>query len=130
MTVANRYYPYDVTLAPGSTPGAPVSTRAVFEDVILKRIDVRIPPGPRGAVGFYITLAGTPIVPWGLPPTYLIADDEPLGFDVNAEANGEIVVVGYNTGVYPHTLYFRFQGTPTSLAPAGITAVTIQDLNT
>lgn len=129
MTVASRFYPFNLVLPAGVLVTAPVTTKVPLEDILLRRVDVRIPPGPRGSVGFYILLQGTPIVPWGNPPVWIIGDDEPLSFPVNTEDNGGVSIVAFNIGAFVHTLYFRFLGTPMGLVPAATPIVTIADLN-
>lgn len=125
MTVATRYYPFTLTIPPGFTPNAPAVVPVIFEDVRLDAVDIRVPPGPNGQVGFYITLTGTTIVPWGEGAQWIIANDEPLHFDVGTEANGGVAIVCYNLGVWPHTLYFRFQGVPMALVAAAVPIATI-----
>ncbi len=124
MTVAVRYVPFNLTLQPGGTVAAPVSTPVPLEDCLLRRIEVRVPPGPLGTVGFYVTAAGTPIMPWEANAGYLNLNDETVGFDVNTEIGNGLVIVAYNVGQYAHTLYFRLIMTPITLAGASIGRVT------
>lgn len=125
MTVAKRTYQYPLTCLVGSTPTAPLSVIIALPDIVMSEVAVRVPPGPLGQVGFYVTQAGTPIVPFGLPATFLIFNDEYQRFPVNTEIANGIGVTYYNMGQWPHTLYFRFTGTPVSLQGPGVPIVTI-----
>lgn len=107
-----RAYQVSVTVATGSTSAAPVTTPIVIDDIYCYSVEVEVPDGPAGLMGFYIQYASTQIVPWGPNGTYLRVDDYEHTYPVEAELGKSLAVVAYNTGAWPHTIYMRFLGTP------------------
>jgi hypothetical protein len=74
----------------------------------VKAIRVRVPPGPRGEVGFAIGSAGVPIYP-SAAGTWVIADDEIVEWPlVGAIDSGAWQLIAYNTGTYAHTLHISY----------------------
>lgn len=102
-----RLYYLEFTI-PAATPIlAPVSLPWPLEDNYLIEITSRIPPGPSGMMGFKIMWAQQQIVPWG-NNSWLIANDEEIVWrSETAMTSSGLVVEGYNTGVFPHTVYLR-----------------------
>lgn len=105
-------YPFDITLQPGSTAAAPVTTAIGVADIWCYSVQIEVPKGPAGVMGFFLTYANTQIVPWSQSKHYLVVDDFDHTFPVNAELGKGLAMVGYNTGYWPHTVYFRFLGVP------------------
>lgn len=107
--------PAGTAIAAGFTSSLSVPVRQVT------RIDVRVPPGPRGEVGFGIGAAGATIVPYG-GVNYIITDDESLSFPLESTiTSGAWVFYGYNTGTYPHTIqvYFFLELIGAGVTPTG-----------
>lgn len=104
--------PDNITVQPGSTAAAPVTTAINVGDIWCYSVDIEVPPGPGGQMGFYMTYANTQIVPWSQTPFFLVVDDFKHTFPVNAELGKGLAMVAYNTGYWPHTVYFRFLGVP------------------
>lgn len=99
---------FAVTIPAGTAVSAGFSSKLTIPMRKVTRIDVRVPPGPRGEVGFGIGAAGNTIVPYG-GLAYIITDDESLSFPLrDAITSGAWVLYGYNTGRYDHTLYVYF----------------------
>jgi hypothetical protein len=102
-----RLYYLEFTIPAGTPQSAPVSQSWPLEDNNLVSISTRIPPGPSGLMGFRIMWAEQQIVPWG-NNSWLICDDEELNWPSNTAVTlTGLVVQGYNTGTYPHTVYLR-----------------------
>jgi hypothetical protein len=102
-----RLYYLEFTIPAGTPISAPVSDTWPLEDNYLVSIVTRIPPGPSGLMGFRIMWAQQQIVPWG-NNSWLIADDEEIVWQSNtAMTVSGLVVEGYNTGTYAHTVYLR-----------------------
>lgn len=101
-----------LTVAPGSTPSAPSVQTISLGDIWCYSVDVLIPPGPLGTVGFYLQYANLPIVPFAQTPTFLVADDYSHTFELDTEIGASLELVAYNQGFWPHTLYFTFNGVP------------------
>lgn len=82
-------------------------------------IQVRVPPGPAGHVGFAIGSAGQPIIPYN-PGEWIVTDDEVIEWPLEGQFDsGAWQLFAYNTGTYNHTLYIRFL---LSLVDAGAAA--------
>jgi hypothetical protein len=109
----------------GTTVAAPLTTVLTMPPRIVREVRVRIPPGPRGQVGWYLASGGVQVVPW-LKGTYIVADDETIDWPLEGQIeSGAWQLVAYNTGSYDHTLYLTFlldvlrgrTGAPTGSAP-------------
>lgn len=116
-----RLYYLAFTIPAGTLISAPVSQTWPLEDNYLVSINTRIPPGPSGLMGFRILWSQQQIVPWG-NNSWLTADDEEINWPSNtAISTSALTVQGYNTGIYPHTVYLR--GLVSTLPPAVQSAV-------
>lgn len=107
-----QYLPFSFTFQPGSTPTAPVSVSPNIGDIWCYSIEVEVPIGPGGAMGFALTYANTQILPFSQAASYLVVDGYQKSFDVRTELGKSLQLVGYNTGYWPHTVYLRFAGIP------------------
>jgi len=78
------------------------------------RIDMMIPAGSRGVMGFQIGSSGQQIIPKA-QGTFIIADNETIVWDFEGQIDsGAWELFGYNTGTYDHTVYIRFLVNPTT----------------
>jgi hypothetical protein len=120
--------PYNVTVQPGSTPAAPVTTPIMLGDLWVYSVDFVVPPGPGGAMGFNLSYASSVILPWspvqqiGSNTNFFIVDDWVENVMVDAEISQGLAFVGYNQGAWPHTVYMRFNATPISAYGIGVQA--------
>ncbi len=105
-------------LIPAGTPiAAPVVIPMVFPPRTVDSIEIRIPPGPNGTVGFAIAAAGQPIIPLNAGQ-WIIANNDTISWPLSGFLNsGAWQLRAYNAGIYPHTLYVRFL-----LTQIGVTA--------
>lgn len=123
--MAQEVQEFMVTVTAGTAIASPQVTQLALGIRIVDRIEVRIPPGPRGEVGFWLGSAGVQIIPKNLG-TFIVANDEELGWDLqDFMTSGAWEVHIYNTGTYNHTLQFRFLLRYTA---AGATAATAQPI--
>lgn len=107
--MADEVYPFAVTIPAGTLSTAPYTASMRFPTRIVRRITVRVPPGPAGFMGFQIASTGTPVLP-SAPGTWIVTDNEDITWDVaNMIESGSFQLIGYNTGVYDHTVYVRFE---------------------
>jgi hypothetical protein len=98
-----------VTVPAGTLQSAPVTTQIRFPSRIVTRVSWRVPPGPSGKMGWQLTSAGTPVIPIQ-QNTYVVTDNQADTWDLEGYLDsGNWAVTAYNTGVYPHTIYFTFQ---------------------
>src|SRR5215468_886729 len=128
MTVQVREFA--VTIPAGTAIAAPVTISTAFEPLAVDKIDIWVPPGPLGQMGFRVASSRQQVIPWNAG-AWVIANDELLSFPGTAYPNsGDWQVIGYNTGAFPHTIYVTFSlSLVPSDAPIGVQVSTV-DLST
>ncbi|HTX52518.1 MAG TPA: hypothetical protein VMD08_03870 [Candidatus Baltobacteraceae bacterium] len=116
--MATEYRSYAVIVPAGATIAAPNVQALAMPARIVTSIRVRVPPGPRGNLGFRLTSNRQAVIPAdGLQ--WVVADDEVLEWPVeNALQTGVWECTAYNSGVLPHTVYFLFALEPLSTRSA------------
>ena len=120
----DRLYQFSATFPAGTLPGAPSNLKWTLEDNLLRRIEITVPDGPSGLMSFRILQAGQQIVPWA-NNSFITANDEKIlvEFEDQISASG-LVIQGFNTDIFDHTVYFRATITnlplPGSLPPAAV----------
>lgn len=128
--MAEQVRTFEITVAPGSTRAAPVTTEIGFEPFRVVSIEVEVPPGPLGQVGFQIASSNVQLIPWNLGE-WIVANNITKKWETdNYPTSGDWQFIAYNTGAFPHTLSVTFELDP--IAPAGPApvAVTPMDLST
>lgn len=106
--MVDRIQRYGITITAGTTTAAPATTTMTFNDGIVRRVDVRVPPGPSGFMGFQIAYAGVPVIPDNADE-YMVMDGEGWSYDLdNNPTGGQWQLVGYNTDIYDHVVYVTF----------------------
>lgn len=107
--MADDVFVFDVTTNAGVTQASPITTQLAMPTCIVRRIVVRVPPGPAGHLGFQLAAAGTQIIPVNAGK-WIVADNEQLTWDVaNVIESGAWEMISYNSGVYNHTVEVRFE---------------------
>lgn len=96
------------TIPAGTPLSAPVTVGVGFPDRIVRSVRWRVPRGAGGLMGWQLTSDGVPVIPV-VPGTWIVADDESDDWALDGYPTaGNWQVTGYNTGVYPHTVYLTF----------------------
>ena len=121
-TVNRQLRTLKVTTPAGTAQATPQTTTFNVGNVILERLEIMIPPGHSGLTGIHVDHQGMPLVPFGLPPAFLIASRETIGVDVGFEVGAALSVVTYNTDTFDHSHYLRafvnvWLGGPSEAAP-------------
>jgi hypothetical protein len=117
--MAREVWSFPVVVAVGSTPAAPVITALTIPPRAISEIDIQVPPGPRGEVGFAIGAAGEPIIPLQ-SGAFIVTDNELVRWPLeNQIDSGAWQLFAYNTGQYPHTITVRFFAALTAGQTAG-----------
>lgn len=99
---------YQFTIPPGTPLAAPITQSIAFPPRVVDKIQFTVPPGPFGFMGFAIAAAGVPIIPYN-PGGWIVTNDEKAELDIDGYIDsGAWQAMGYNTGIYPHTVYLRF----------------------
>lgn len=117
--MAERVLLYVATIPAGTSQSAPHTVPFDLDNWSIERIDLEVPAGPSGCMGFYLANNGRPWVPRN-PNAWLVWDDHsesivPTGYP-SASGWG---VTGYNVGQYDHAVNVRFHVSPLQAAAAG-----------
>ncbi|SRR6266536_144277 len=118
-------------LIPAGTPqSAPVTVDMSMPARIVREIEVLVPPGPNGLMGFQIANSGIQIIPYNAGG-FVLSNNETMRWPlVNYASSGSWQLIGYNTGIYDHTVYVRFLlSLVTDTAPAASPTVDLAALN-
>lgn len=96
------------TIPAGTPLAAPVQVNIAFPPRIVRSVRWRVPRGPGGLMGWQLSSDGVPVIPI-VAGTWIVADDEQDDWPLDGYPDaGNWQVTGYNTGVYPHTVYLTF----------------------
>jgi hypothetical protein len=114
--VALRVLQFAATIPAGTPKTSPVTTPLNLDGWTLVVLDLEVPPGPAGLMGFYVSNNGVQWIPQP-PGTYLVWDNRLQSWPLNGQPNaGGWAIVGYNTGAYPHTVTARAHVNPATPA--------------
>lgn len=106
--MAQEIREFTFTIPAGTPIATPVNTPLSMPARVVQQINIRIPPGPRGNMGFQIGSTNVQIIP-ATPGTWVIRDDDVIEWPLaNQIDSGSWEAFGYNTGIYPHTIYISF----------------------
>lgn len=126
---------FAVTVAPGSTPAAPQISALIVPVRQVDRIDVTIPPGPLGQVGFAIGAAGQHVIPAD-NTQWIIGNGVDKSYPLQGYlTSGQWQLIAYNLGIYPHTLYVTLlmslvSDAQAAAAPPDLSALSSSGLDT
>lgn len=124
--MANRIESFTVTVPAGTAVNGPLSTDLAFTDGTVEIIEIKVPSGSAGLVGFYLAHSGQQIIPYQ-SGNWIVSDDENIRWEVDHyPTGGKWSVVGYNSDVFDHSLYLRFLISDyTSDTPSRVTLVPV-----
>lgn len=99
---------YTLTVPTGTLPAAPFTLDVSFPPRNVDAVQVIVPPGPSGLVGWRILNSRVPVIPYGSDP-WIITAGEIITWPLSGQiTSGSWQVQGYNTGTVDHSVYFRF----------------------
>lgn len=128
--MADRIEPFTVTVPAETTIANFQRTDLAFRDGRVDRIQIIVPPGPSGLVGFRLAHSGQSIIPY-TDERWFVVDDLRLDWDAdNYPTGGAWELWAYNTDIYSHDLHVWFHvtelvvsepatGVPLSIEPLG-----------
>lgn len=106
--MAQRIETFDVTTPRGTAIAAPLTTNLLFNDGIVEVLEIQVPPGPSGLVGFRILHSGDVVIPYDRSK-WVISDNDVIRWSLEGYPTGRAWAIRtYNTDAYDHTLYLRF----------------------
>lgn len=116
--MAAEVHQFTITVPPGTPITAPTTTPIGLPNYEVERLDLQVPAGPAGLMGFQISLNGQQWLPWETGQ-WLVWDKHDDSWPLVDQPNlGAWSVVAYNTGVYPHKIYVRLHVNPLTIAAA------------
>jgi len=121
--MASEVRSFTVTVPAGTTAAAPFTLDCSFPPRQVDGIEIIVPPGPNGVLGFNIANSDVTVIPYD-SDGWIIASDEKIAWQLDGYINsGSWQINAYNTGTLPHTFYVRFLlSTVGQSASAGVTA--------
>jgi len=122
--MAAEIYAFDIDV-PAQTPvSAPVIIDLSMPAREIERVEIMVPPGAAGNVGFQFASSGTPFIPVR-GATFIIASPGTLDWSLEDQiTSGSWQAIAYNTGAYDHYIQARFFAKLlTGGEPAPLTAV-------
>ena len=110
-----------MSVPPGTSSSAPQVTTLPFDEGDIIRIEVVVPDGCAGLVGFAFRQSSQQVIPF-TAGNWIVSNDEKIGWDVSGYPTGaKWALATYNTDVFAHTLHVRFLlnelGAPVPQAP-------------
>lgn len=106
--MAQEIRQFAVKIPAGTAISAGFKADMSFPPRVVTEIDVRVPPGPRGEVGFSIGSAGVAVIPYQ-SGQYIVTDDASIKWPLEGYIDsGSWTLFGYNTGSFDHTIYVTF----------------------
>jgi hypothetical protein len=106
--VAVEVYEFAVII-PASTPlAAPLTFNLGMPTRVVDEVEIVIPPGPRGEVGFQLGSGSSQIIPRA-PGQFVVSDSETIHWPLEGQIDsGAWSLIAYNTGAFNHTIRVRF----------------------
>lgn len=106
--MADIIHQFQATI-PANTPKAtPAVVNISLPSEIVQLVDLDVPPGPAGLMGFYLAVSGQQMIPFEMGE-WLVWDDREKSWPIeNFPTSAKWSIVGYNLGGFPHTITVRF----------------------
>ena len=94
---------------PANTPKtAPYVAPITLDYFDIESVDLEVPPGPAGLMGFYLARSGQQVIPYE-SGEFLVWDDRFDSWYLTDQPTGSgWQIVGYNLDVYDHDVVVRF----------------------
>jgi hypothetical protein len=99
---------FQVSVPAGTPIVSPVTTALTMPARIVRAVQITVPPGPQGSLGFALSVAGQNVIPVNAGQ-WIVTDDEKITWDLSGYiTTGAWALTAYNTGSYAHSVYLRF----------------------
>jgi hypothetical protein len=126
----HQYRTFSITVPAQTLQATPQTFDISFGTFEVRNVNVRVPPGPLGTVGFRIASSRVQWIPWNTG-AWLVFDDESRDFPADGWPNsGDWQIVAYNVGLFSHTLEFTWELDPVMPAPVPVVGISASDLST
>lgn len=120
--MATEVHQYTLTVPASTSINSPVTVTFGIANRVIESVDIEVPPGPAGLMGFYLTFNGQRIIPQE-SGEYLVWDDIQKSWTLDElPTTGKWALVGYNNDVNAHEVVVRqhtnYPPLPASPSPA------------
>lgn len=106
--MATEVRAFTVNVPAGTLSTAPITAPMVFPPRRVQAVQVIVPPGPSGLVGWAILVGGVRVIPY-LSDPWVITAAENITWPLEGYPDsGSWAVQAYNTGAIDHAIYFRW----------------------
>lgn len=107
--MAREVYRFSVTVPHGTLQSAPQVTQLPMPVREVRSVEVTVPPGPHGLVGFQFTSGSGLVLPVNAGQ-FIVMDGRTRRWDLNDYmTSGAWALTAYNTGTNDHTLEIAFE---------------------
>lgn len=107
--MAREVYRFSVRVPAGTLQSAPQVTQLSIPVREVRSVEVTVPPGPHGLVGFQFTSGSGQVLPVNAGQ-FIVMDGRTRRWDLNDYmTSGAWALTAYNTGVNDHTLEIAFE---------------------
>lgn len=111
---------FAVTTPAGTLKTALHVTALAMPPRLVAGIEVVVPPGPNGVLGFALGAAGTAVMPYNAGG-FIITSDDKISWPLTGQIDsGAWQCFSYNLGNFDHTIQIRFLLNQLSSAPAPV----------
>lgn len=106
--MAERVELFETAIAAATAIAAPTTFVLSMNPGVTRKVEIIVPPGPSGLVGFRLRHSGQTVIPYA-GSNWVITDDEKLEWALEGYPTGDRwTLQAYNTDIYQHTLYIRW----------------------
>lgn len=123
--MALRVFQFACTITAGTPRTAPLTIPIDLDNWELESLDLEVPAGPSGLMGFAVFNNGVQWIPASVG-AFLVWDDTNQSWFMQDQPNASgWSIVGYNDGFYDHTVTVRFHVNPPAVATPAATPPTV-----
>lgn len=116
--MAREIRQFSATIPAGTLTAAPFTQDMSFPARVVDSVEIVVPSGENGFVGWRLENSGVPVIPYD-SDEWIVASGENIAWPLDGYiTSGSWQLTGYNTGTFDHTVYVRFL---LSLPTAGTT---------
>jgi hypothetical protein len=128
--MAREVQRFTVTVPAGTPRAGALAFPLPMPPRIVDEVEILVPPGPRGEVGFQLSSGGVQIIP-ATAGAFEVTDNEVIHWPLEGQIDsGAWQMIAYNTGAFNHLLQVRFlvRLVPSASAPAGFQPLPVDSL--
>jgi hypothetical protein len=106
--MAREIQRFSVTVPASTAKAAALAFTLAMPPRIVDEIEILVPPGPRGEVGFQLSSGGVQIIP-ATAGAFEVTDNEVIHWPLEGQIDsGAWQLIAYNTGAFNHLIQVRF----------------------